>query len=544
MNTSSAGNKINKKEEPVGDEKELEEAREDIEDLVRYIDDLNFFLPIAVGNISAAGKIIDANRAFEKLTDYKLPEITGKDLKDVFAEKKEIEKIEDDLKKKKAVRSRELTLISKDGRKILVDFSASLREDKEGKACGYFVSMTDISELKKLQENLEEKVAERTKDLEQSKIALMGILEDVDESKKALMNMLEDVEEERKQVEEEKNRTAAIVKNLADGLLVFDGKNRLSLMNHQAEVFLEMKSQDAITKSLTELSSFANFKPVAEILSKETGQIFRKELQVSQNLTLELSTVPILIKEEPAKLIILHDITREKLVERMKTEFVTLAAHQLRTPLSAIKWTLKLFLDGDLGELSQEQKNFLGNTYQSNERMIGLINDLLNVTRIEEGRYLYKQTLYNLAELVQMAVNSSKAEAERKKIKLEFRKPAEELPLVMIDVEKVNLSVQNLIDNALRYNKEGGEVLIFLDRKGNEIEFSITDNGIGIPKDQRERIFSKFFRANNAQKIDTEGSGLGLFIVKNIIEAHGGKIWFESEEGKGSTFHFTLPVKG
>jgi signal transduction histidine kinase len=397
--------------------------------------------------------------------------------------------------------------------------------------------------VEKMAKDLDAKVKERTRELEQSKIALMGILEDVDESKKALMNMLEDVEEERKQVEAEKNRTATIVKNLADGLLVFDKENRLSLINPQAEAFLKTESQAILEKSMTELASLANFKPLVEILSQGNGRVFRKELKVAENLTLEISTVSVMIEKEPAKMIILHDITREKLVERMKTEFVTLAAHQLRTPLSAIKWTLKMLLEGDLGELTQEQRNFLDRTYQSNERMISLINDLLDVTRIEEGRYLYKQTLFNMEELVEMAIKSYQNEIERRKIKVEFKKPTETLPLVMIDVEKITLVVHNLIDNALRYNKEGGEAIISLSHRKGEVEFSIADNGIGIPKEQQERIFTKFFRANNAQKVDTEGSGLGLFIIRNIITAHGGKIWFESEEGKGSVFHFTLPVK-
>ena len=242
-------------------------------------------------------------------------------------------------------------------------------------------------------------------------------------------------------------------------------------------------------------------------------------------------------------LVILHDITREKIVERMKTEFVSLTAHQLRTPLSAIKWTLRILLDGDLGALSVEQRDFLEKTYQSNERMISLINDLLNVTRIEEGRYLYKMTLVNLEEIIQFVVNSYKEEIKRRKIKFEFIKPKEKLPQVLIDVEKMRLAVQNLIDNAVRYTHAGGEITISLNRGRREIEFSIKNTGIGIPKDQKDRIFTKFFRAANVMRMETEGSGLGLFIAKNIIESHSGKIWFESEEGKGATFHFALPVK-
>ncbi len=259
-------------------------------------------------------------------------------------------------------------------------------------------------------------------------------------------------------------------------------------------------------------------------------------------MILEVSVISIPREDEAESLVVLHDITREKLVERMKTEFVSITAHQLRTPISAIKWTLKMLLDGDLGKITKEQKEIIGKSYQSNERMISLINDLLNVTRIEEGRYLYKLVLSDLREIVQSLVEQYKDEIKKKGLKLKFKKPKKKLPKILIDVEKINLVVQNLLDNAVRYNNAGGEIKISLGAKNKEIEFIIEDTGVGIPKKQQKRIFSKFFRAANVMRMDTTGSGLGLFIVKNIIEAHKGRIWFESKEGKGATFHFTLPI--
>jgi signal transduction histidine kinase len=259
-----------------------------------------------------------------------------------------------------------------------------------------------------------------------------------------------------------------------------------------------------------------------------------------------VSEVPLLPRAEgeiPGNLIILHDITREKVVERMKTEFVSVAAHQLRTPLSAIKWTLRILLDGDLGEISKEQRGFIENTYQANERMIALINDLLNVTRIEEGRYLFKLNAADLPEIVRSILDSYKDEITKRKVTVEFRKPRPSLPKVMVDVEKIKLVFQNLFDNAIRYTQQGGKITLSFESRPDQIEFLIKDTGLGIPKDQKERIFTKFFRAANVMKVDTEGSGLGLFIAKNIINAHGGKIWFESEEGQGTAFHFVLPVK-
>jgi len=381
---------------------------------------------------------------------------------------------------------------------------------------------------------LEKKIKEKTKELQEK-------LEELKESRTSLMNILEDVEEARRKSEEEKNKTLAIITNFADGLLVFDNENKLILVNPQAEIFFEIRTPDIIGKSISELFSFPLLKPLIELLSKEIEGIFRKELPIKENLTLEVSIIPLTKEEEIlGNLVILHDITREKMVERMKTEFVTLAAHQLRTPLSAIKWTLRMLLDGDLGAITEEQKDFVEKTYRSNERMISLINDLLNVTRIEEGRYLFKPALADIEAVVQFVVKSYQEEIEKREIKFEFIKPAEKLPLILIDVEKIRLAIQNLLDNAVRYSRPGGEVTISLRYGKKEIELSIKDTGVGIPKDQQGRVFTKFFRAANVMRMETEGTGLGLFIAKNIIEAHGGKIWFESEEGKGSTFYFTL----
>jgi len=195
-----------------------------------------------------------------------------------------------------------------------------------------------------------------------------------------------------------------------------------------------------------------------------------------------------------------------------------------------------------LGKITPEQAEFLKKAYQSNERMINLINDLLNVTRIEEGRYLYSLTPVQLEEVCLSVFSLFEEEIKRKGLKFSFQKPKTPLPEVRADKEKIKLVIQNLVENAVKYTLPGKKIVVKLGLKNGEVLFSIKDEGIGIPKDQQERIFTKFFRGANALKMETDGTGLGLFISKNIIEAHGGKIWFKSEENKGSTFYFTLPV--
>jgi PAS domain S-box-containing protein len=367
--------------------------------------------------------------------------------------------------------------------------------------------------------------------------------EELEETKKALTNILEDVEDARSRSEDEKNRTMSIISNLSDGLMVFNQEKKLSLINPQAEIFFGRKSPEITGKSFAELAQFPTFMSLVNLLGEEIKGVFRKEISPSENLVLEISAIPIVEKEHTEFLIILHDITREKMIEKIKTEFVSISAHQLRTPLAAIKWTLRMILDGDVGKISEEQKELLNKTYMSNERMISLINDLLDVTRIEEGRYLYKPILTEIEPIIQFAVNSSKGEIDQKNLTIEFDRTVSKMPKVMVDVEKIKLAVQNFLENAIKYTPSGGRITISLKTDKKEIEFSIKDTGAGIPQDQKDRIFTKFFRGSNIIKISTEGTGLGLFITKNIIEAHGGRVWFESEEGKGAVFHFTLPIK-
>jgi len=398
-----------------------------------------------------------------------------------------------------------------------------------------------LKRTKKLQEMYEEtqilRIRERARMAEAEKRT-----KELENARTALINILEDVEEARLKAEEERDKTLAIIQNFTDGLLVFDGEGKISLVNPQVEIFFKVKKEEVVGKSILDLAQIPDFKPIVEVVGRELKKIFRKEAQIREDLILEVTNIPMMREgKKIGTLMILHDVTREKAIERMKSEFVSISAHQLRTPLSAIKWTLKMFLDGDLGELTEEQMEFLKRVYQSNERLINLINDLLNVTRIEEGRYLYKPVLADITSICQSVIDSYAEEIKKKNLRFKFKKP-KELPKVRVDIEKISLAIQNLLENAIRYNKVGGEIEIVLREKEGKIEFLIKDTGIGIPKNQQDRVFTKFFRASNAMKMETEGSGLGLFITKNIVEAHGGKIWFESEEGKGTTFYFTLPI--
>jgi len=491
-------------------------------------DEIKDVLPVSVFILSPFWVINDTNTASENLTGYKPAEIIGQPIDFILQDEIKLGSLKKKAVKLKTFFSQDLSLLSKDKKKIPVAVSISDRYDKKNNLIGYFLSILDISENKKNQIRIEK------------------ITKEMENSRRALMNIVEDVEESQKISEEEKNKTLTIISNLTDGLMVFDENNNLSLINAKIEYFFDIESKEVVNKSVLELAKYPTLEFLIGLLQKEGKGVFRKELAINENLILEISTIAISGRgKDLGMVVILHDITREKTVERMKTEFVSLAAHQLRTPLSAIKWTLKMLLDGDLGQITEEQRNFIEKTYKSNERMINLINDLLDVSRIEEGRYVQKPVLTDLENIVQFVVNTYKDESARKKINLEFQKPKNKLPKVFLDVEKIRIVIQNLVENALKYTLENGRInasMKYLEKE-KVLQFQIQDNGIGIPKDQQNRIFTKFFRGANVLRMDTDGNGLGLFICKNIVEAHNGKIWFESEENKGTTFYLNLPVR-
>jgi len=225
---------------------------------------------------------------------------------------------------------------------------------------------------------------------------------------------------------------------------------------------------------------------------------------------------------------------------RLKTEFVNIASHQLRTPLTGIKWNLELIQKSN--SLTQEEiLDKLEEIKDNNQRMIGLVNDLLDVARIEQGRLNLKPQKVFLDEMIQKLVEEYRPLAKASNIKI-ISEIESDIPLIIIDPQGIGLVLRNLIDNAIRYTKGSGTVRIKLIKKRNSIRCEIQDEGVGIPDRDQKSIFLKFFRSQNAMKYQTIGTGLGLFIAKSFIKESDGKIDFWSEEEKGSTFWFELPI--
>lgn len=236
--------------------------------------------------------------------------------------------------------------------------------------------------------------------------------------------------------------------------------------------------------------------------------------------------------------------SNEKLrrLDAAKDEFVSMASHQLRTPLTSVKGYISMVLEGDAGKITPMQKQLLEEAFVSSERMVHLIGDFLNVSRLQTGKFVLDQSLINLAELVDEEVDGLKATAEARDLKLRYRKPAR-FPSLYIDSGKIHQVIMNFIDNAIYYSAEDTTITIRLAVEGGEVIFTVEDTGIGVPKSEQSGLFTKFFRATNARRQRPDGTGIGLYLAKKVIDAHSGSMVFSSVEGKGSTFGFRLPIK-
>lgn len=227
--------------------------------------------------------------------------------------------------------------------------------------------------------------------------------------------------------------------------------------------------------------------------------------------------------------------------EKLSKEFITLTSHQLFTPLSIIRGFVSLLKSEDLGKLNQKQKNAANQIYDNTLKMVHLVSELLTVSRIERGKLPFHLKKTDLIPLVKDVVSSLQPQAKAKNLELKLEKLEIKNLFVNIDSEKIRNALLNLLDNAIKYTKKG-YVKVEVKKQKGEALVTISDTGVGIPKEYQDRIFQPFFRGKNILELDKKGTGLGLHIAKSFIEKHGGKIWAESREGKGSTFSFSLPM--
>lgn len=360
---------------------------------------------------------------------------------------------------------------------------------------------------------------------------------------------------QNRQLEAEMVKEDALVKSIGDGIIVVNDHGEITFVNEQALNLLGYKTEELLNKVIMHVIRMidekgdditAQERPINKALKnklKETGSKFSYIKKDGTLLPIAYTATPIVLNDMVVGgVIVFKDVTKEKEVDRMKTEFISLASHQLRTPLSAMKWFAELVLDGK-DPLTAEQKQLVENIYNSNERMIDLVNSLLNISRIESGRIIIDPKPTDLAELINQVVLELQPKLNEKKHHLAISLH-NSLPKINIDPKLIRNVYMNILTNAIKYTHEGGEIHIFVSKSNDEVISQITDNGYGIPESQQQRVFEKFFRGENVLKVQTDGSGLGLYLIKLIVESSGGKIWFKSKEGIGTTFWFSLPIAG
>jgi len=230
-----------------------------------------------------------------------------------------------------------------------------------------------------------------------------------------------------------------------------------------------------------------------------------------------------------------------KSLDNAKDEFISMASHQLRTPLTSVKGYISIVLEGDAGKLNPSQKQLLEQAFASSQRMVYLISDFLNVSRLQTGKFTIERTPVNLADIVKQEVSQLLSTATSRELKVEVSVPSS-IPTLLLDEAKVRQAIMNFIDNAIFYSHPGGVIKVDLVKTAKDVALTVQDQGIGVPASERHQLFTKFYRASNARTARPDGTGVGLFLAKKVAVAHGGSMIFSSTEGKGSTFGFRLPL--
>lgn len=356
-------------------------------------------------------------------------------------------------------------------------------------------------------------------------------------------------------VRESEEKLKIVVESIGDGVIVLDDEYRIVMFNKEATNISGFTRNDVIGKRYDEVLLFqyensgeSNRKFVDFIKSKKSFKIENTVLVRKGGTKVNIADSAEILKDENGKIfgyvLVFRDVSREREIDKMKSEFISVASHQLKTPLSGIKWFIELLLREKVGTLNEKQKDFINQVRVSNERLITLVTDLLSVSHIETNRNfeIIKKPI-DVCKSIDRVIESSLPAAKKFSVTVKREGSCPRKIIISADEEKIQQVFQNLVTNAIKYSKINGEVKVGVTQSKDSVIFSIHDDGIGIEEKDFPKVFTKFYRGDNAIKSETDGTGLGLYIAKAIIEAHKGKVWFESKIGKGSTFYFSLKNK-
>jgi PAS domain S-box-containing protein len=485
-------------------------------ELTQLIDTAN----APIFGVDVDGNINEWNQMTARITGYTREDTEGQNLVETYITdeyKSSVTQVLDNALAGEEMDNYEVPLFTRDGERVMVLLNATTRRDADGHIVGVVGVGQDITELSDHRDNLKGLVDDRTSELNAA---------------------LADTESAR-------DKIGGILKSIADGLIVTDAYNRIVLMNPVAEDLLGVRLSEVIDRAI----EYAIDEPilrekVRETLDrKATGSQFDFELMGddmahTRVIRARASLIHDREGKESGTVTTMHDVTHESEVDRMKTEFISTAAHELRTPLTSIQgFSEILLLREDLEP--RERERFLTYINRQSVGLAGIINDLLDISRIESGRgFTLSKVPCKAGDAVRQVVPFF--QEQYKSHKFEVSLPDESVEL-HVDKDKMEQVLKNLLSNAAKYSPDGGEIRVTGEMAKDCFQISVEDQGLGMTPEQVERMFDKFYRADSSNTA-IEGTGLGTTIVKHVVEAHGGKVWVESELGKGTIVRFTIPA--
>lgn len=465
--------------------------------------------PDALIVTDSAGHIVNCSLNSEAVYGYSKKEMAGKSITK-FMVKESAQRFLRDFAKIKNLESIEgLQIVRKDGEILDIWRKAFPLKDERGEIAGLLMYDRDVTEFNDLMDTLSK----------------------------------------------EKEKIQTILESIGDGVLVTGPKGKIFMLNEVAEKLMGYTQAEVMGKKYDKFFKLIyekEKKPVKGFFEKtiSTGKIQVRPADMvlvsKSGLKIPISISASSIKGSVNKIIgsvmVFRDVTELRKIDKAKTEFVSLASHQLRSPLSTIRWYVDMLLKGSLGDYNEKQGIYLKQLQASNQRMIELVNSLLNVSRIELGTLPFEPEVVDLKKIIEAVLVEYNLDIKNKKLKLSKKYSADSLK-IKSDSRLVRIVIENLIDNAVQYTPARGKIDIAVSRGKSKIEIIVGDSGYGIPQEEQGRIFEKLFRAKNIQDKNKQGTGLGLYIVRSILDYIGGEINFKSKQNKGSRFYVSLPIK-
>ena len=531
-------------------------------------------MPNALFIIDTLGFIKSANESAIDLTEYSKDRLIGKNLRDLLRYTNSNDEINvfnlNDIKKFGKVTDIQLQCFTNSHHIIPISLSGTILHDNNRNLTGYIIIIQDLRHIKQYaKRRLSEitpllhkislgdfsekfKIPTTEDEFTDLLISLDLMADNLHELIQENQQKTEQINKSKEKSDEEKAKAEAFLGSIGESIIAINFYGDIILINPNAERMFGVSSKDVLNKQYQKIFNFYDEKgnkilpdnfPIANVIltKKPVHTVTYFANKNGTRLPLSTTVSPILLENKILGVIgIFRDITKEMEVDKAKSEFVSLASHQLRTPLSGINWLLQeIQRKGNLDSLQDE---YLNDALKSNERMVRLVNDLLNVSRLETGIINVNKTEVNLSEFINDLVKEARLVAKGKNQNIEFRKSDDDI-MIWLDKILIGQVVTNLLSNAMNYTDKDKNIKVNIRKVGDKAEISVQDEGVGISKDDQEKLFTKFYRTRQAAKYSTTGSGLGLYIIKKIMDISDGEIHLTSEEGKGTTFIVTLPLK-